>query len=68
LDGAASDNCWKLSENDLVCLAGQFGLCVTKPWFGIYKVTFDAVGGPPLVKPSFLMENPSACRDALAHF
>ncbi len=39
LDSAASDNCWRLSETDLVCLAGQFGLCVTKAWFGIYKVT-----------------------------
>ena len=38
LDGAASDNCWRLSETDLVCLAGQFGLCVTKAWLGIYKV------------------------------
>ena len=39
VDGAAADDCWSLSEMDLVCLAGQFGFYVIKAWPGIYKLT-----------------------------
>lgn len=38
MDWPATDICWKLSEADLACLAGQCGLCVTKTGYGVYTL------------------------------
>jgi glycosyltransferase involved in cell wall biosynthesis len=39
MDWSATDSCWKLSEADLACLAGQFGFAVTKTGYGVYTLT-----------------------------
>jgi len=39
IDGAASNNLWKLSATDLAMLADQFGLAVSKAGLGVYKLT-----------------------------
>jgi glycosyltransferase involved in cell wall biosynthesis len=38
MEWSATDSCWKLSDADLACLAGQFDLAVTKAGYGVYTL------------------------------